>query len=320
MNILLLSVGTRNKIVQYFKEEFKGFGKVIATDMSIYAPAIYEADKYYIVPSIFDESYMNKISEICQKEQISGVLSLIDPELSILAKYEKEFFKIGVKVIGSAYDICELALDKYEMFSWLDANNYRTAMSYKELSAFKTDFERKIINFPVIVKPVKGSASLSVLKVDDMKHLEYIFSKHDDLLIQEFLAGEEIGVDAYIDMISHDLVSIFFKRKIKMRAGETDKSVSFFDAELFDLIKRFVSQCGFVGQIDIDVFRVNDKYYISEVNPRFGGGYPHAFECGVNHISLIKNNLLNRVNEPNIGNYKPNVYMMKYNEVFLFER
>ena len=49
MNILILSSGTRNKIVQYFKKTLKGRGNVICTDMSNLAPSIYEADKFYIV-------------------------------------------------------------------------------------------------------------------------------------------------------------------------------------------------------------------------------------------------------------------------------
>lgn len=52
MNILILSAGTRNKIVQYFKKAVGDDGKVIATDMSKLAPAIYEADQYYIVPRL----------------------------------------------------------------------------------------------------------------------------------------------------------------------------------------------------------------------------------------------------------------------------
>ena len=52
MNILILSAGTRNKIVQYFRRELKGNGKVIATDCSNLAPALYDADKFYIVPRI----------------------------------------------------------------------------------------------------------------------------------------------------------------------------------------------------------------------------------------------------------------------------
>ena len=54
MNILILSAGTRNKIVEYFVKTLAGNGKVVATDMSKLAPAIYEADKYYIVPKMTD--------------------------------------------------------------------------------------------------------------------------------------------------------------------------------------------------------------------------------------------------------------------------
>ena len=82
MNILLLSVGTRNKIVEYFKKTLAGRGKVVATDMSDIAPAIYEADKYYIVPKMTHLGYMDVIFDICKKQKITGVLSLIDPELS----------------------------------------------------------------------------------------------------------------------------------------------------------------------------------------------------------------------------------------------
>ena len=100
-----------------------------------------------------------------------------------------------------------------------------------------------------------------------------------------------------------------------MRAGETDKAVSIKDDTLFKLVERFISDSGFVGQIDIDVFKVDGEYYISEVNPRFGGGYPHAYECGANHMKMIRNNLQGIANEKHIGEYEEGVYMMKYNEV-----
>ena len=72
-----------------------------------------------------------------------------------------------------------------------------------------------------------------------------------------------------------------------------------------------------MGQIDIDIFDVNGKYYISEVNPRFGGGYPHAYECGCDHMTLILNNLNGVINKKNIGKYGEGVYMMKYNEIMV---
>ena len=315
MNILLLSVGTRNKVIQYFKKAVGEQGRIIATDMSELAPAIYEADKFYIVPRITTEGYIDIILDICQKEQINGVLSLIDPELSLLAENVEKFATIGVTVIGSSYELCERALDKMEMYEWLRSHGYRCAKSYTDKAKFYADVEAGEIDYPVFVKPVRGSASIAISKVYDQETVELLFKHSDNLMIQEYLNGQEIGADLYIYMISGEVISIFTKKKIVMRAGETDKAVSFKDEKLFDLIERFCKESGWHGQIDIDIFEINGEYYISEVNPRFGGGYPHAYECGCNHMKLIVDNLAGVVNEKLIGQYEDDVCMMKYNEV-----
>ena len=115
-----------------------------------------------------------------------------------------------------------------------------------------------IINFPVFVKPVKGSASININKVTSKEEIELLFNRFDNLMIQELMDGIEYGADVYIDMISSEPVAIFIKEKIKMRAGETDKSVSIKDEQLFDLIKNFVKKAGFKGIIDIDIFKVDE--------------------------------------------------------------
>ena len=61
MNILILSCGTRNKIVQYTKKALEGKGLGMATDMSPSAPALYEADKHYMVPRMTAPGYLNVI-------------------------------------------------------------------------------------------------------------------------------------------------------------------------------------------------------------------------------------------------------------------
>jgi carbamoyl-phosphate synthase large subunit len=315
MNILICSAGTRNKIVQYFRHALVGKGRVIATDMSPLAPAIYEADAFHIVPRMSDPGYLDVIYDICRKEQIDGVLSLIDPELSLLAAHETDFAALGVKVIGSSYELCELSLDKFAMYGWLREHGYRCASSWMDREAFFEAMDAGKISFPVFVKPARGSASISISKVFDCETVGLLFRHESDLMIQEFLDGQEIGADVYIDMVSGEIVSIFTKMKLKMRAGETDKAVSFRDERLFALIERFVKEAGFRGQIDIDIFDVNGEYYISEVNPRFGGGYPHAYACGCDHMKLILENLAGRANAPVIGAYEDGVYMMKYNEL-----
>lgn len=317
MNILILSAGTRNKIVQYFVKTLNGTGKIIAADMSNLAPAIYEADKYYIVPRMTAPEYLDVVLDICMKEEITGVLSLIDPELSLLAENREKFEAVGTTVIGSSYELCEMSLDKFQMYNWLEIHGYKCAKSYIDKGAFFSDIEAGLITYPVFVKPARGSASISISKVYDRETVELLFDHEEGLMIQEFLDGQEIGADVYIDMVSHEVVSIFTKKKLKMRAGETDKAVSFKDEKLFALIERFVKDAGYSGQIDIDIFDVKGEYYISEVNPRFGGGYPHAFESGADHMKLIVNNLKRKANDCVIGQYEEGTYMMKYNEVML---
>ena len=317
MNVLILSAGTRNKIIQYFKNVIGDSGLVIATDCSSYAPAVYVADKFYKVPRMTEDGYIDVILDICKKENIKGVLSLIDPELSLLAQNVESFKAIGVTVIGSDYEKCERTLNKWEMYNWLLQHNYKCAKSYIDKEKFYKDLECGKADFPVFVKPVCGSASIAISKVYDKETVDLLFEHDSSLMIQQFLDGQEIGADCYIDMISGEVISIFTKKKLVMRAGETDKAVSFKEEKLFGLIEKFVAQSGFKGQIDIDVFDVDGEYYISEVNPRFGGGYPHAYECGCDHMKLIKNNLEGITNKKNIGNYESDIYMMKYNEIMI---
>ena len=320
MNILVLAAGSRNKIIQYFKRALGNSGSIVAADASRLAPAIYETDRRYIVPMITAPDYLDQILEICRKERIDGVLSLIDPELSLLARNEKMFRDVGTTVIGSSYELCEMSLDKMQMYRWLTAHGYQCARSWMDRDAFYRELDAGSVCFPVFVKPAKGSASINISKVCDKETLDLLVSHEKDLMIQEFLNGQEIGADVYIDMISGEVVSIFTKKKIKMRAGETDKAVSFKDDKLFTLIEIFVLEAGYRGQIDIDIFEIGGEFYISEVNPRFGGGYPHAYECGCDHMKLILNNLRGIANKKTIGAYEEGVYMMKYNEVKIIRK
>lgn len=317
MNVLIASCGTRNKIIQYFKRAMAGRGRVVATDCNPNAPALYDADCHYIVPRITADNYMDVIYDICRKEKIDGILSLIDPELSLLALHEKEFEALGVKVIGSSYELCERTLNKWEMYGWLTAHGYKCARSYMDVDAFLADVKAGVISYPVFVKPAKGSASIAISKAEDEETVRLLMSHGEEMMIQEFLDGQEIGADCYIDMISGRTVSVFTKKKLVMRAGETDKGISFRDERLFDLIEKFIDESGFRGQIDIDLFDLGGVYYISEVNPRFGGGYPHAYECGVDHMTLILNNLEGKANESITGRYEEGLVMMKYNEIMV---
>ncbi|MDK0613777.1 ATP-grasp domain-containing protein [Clostridium perfringens] len=317
MNILITSCGRRTQLIKYFKNEFKGIGNVVVTDCDELAPALYFADKFYITSRINDTNYINDLIEICKKEEIKGIMSLIDPELSLLAKNKEKFKEIGVELIGSDYETTELCFDKYEFFKFLNENNFKCAKTYISLEDFKKDYNDGKISFPVFIKPRTGSASLGVNKVDFMEHLELLYKLFPDMIIQEFIPGQEYGVDCYIDLVSSEVISIFAKKKIRMRSGETDKAVSIKNEKLFNVIEELVRKLNLRGTVDIDVFESDGEWIISEINPRFGGGHLLAYKCKENYPKFILNNLNNDINDKQIGKYKSGVCMIKHDTLII---
>lgn len=150
MNILILSAGTRNKVVAYFKENVGAEGKVVATDCSNLAPAVYEADVFYLVPRITAPGYVEQILDICVKEKIDGVFSLIDPELSLLAKERERFLAVGTTPIISDYDLVETCFDKYRMFELLTKMGLPTGRCYLNKEDFYRDLEKGLVSYPVL--------------------------------------------------------------------------------------------------------------------------------------------------------------------------
>ncbi len=317
INILITSSGSRNKIVEYFKKELQGIGSVICCDCSPYAPSLYIADKYYIVPEIHDEHYIECILNICKKEHIQGVVSLIDPELSVLSKHQKVFSDNGIMLFVSDFDAIQTTYDKWLFYEYCLSKNIPTIPTYLSYETFLLDFNKKLICFPVFIKPRFGSCSKGIHKIDNLEDLKTEMQRNSDYIIQKFMSGQEYGIDAYVDLIDCNVISIFIKKKLLMRSGETDKAVSVKKPQLFKLIFDLLNDSGFRGPLDIDVFYENGKYYISEINPRFGGGHPLAYESGCNFFRYMINNMKRHANQDDIGNYKENVYMMKYPEVII---
>ena len=314
-NVLILNAGTRNKLISYFLEECKGKCEVIVTDNFYLAPTLYIADKYYITKQYKEAGYIDEIINICVENNVGLVVSLIDPELTLLSENKARFDEINVLLNTSSPKVIEVSFDKYKTYEFLKDNGFNYIKTYKDLNECLEAISCGKIQFPLFAKPINGSGSACIQKLDNTEQLKNYWAKYDNLIIQEFMNGYEIGVDVYIDLISGEPINMFFKRKIKMRAGETDKSVSFKNEKLKTDIIEFVKKFGLKGANDIDVFERDGEFYISEINPRFGGGYLHAYECGVNFPKYLLNNMNGEKNNPDFDAYEENVYMMKYFDV-----
>ena len=263
---------------------------------------------------------MDVILGICKKEQINAVTTFIDPEIMLLAENRERFAESGVEVLAPYTETAKLCFDKYEMFKYLREKGIRTAMTWGTFEEVKAALDAGEVSLPVFVKPRTGSGSVGARKVLDIETLHAAFEQDPSLIAQELMTGEgcfDLDADVYVDTISHKPVAIFSKRKISTTIGGANKTISFKDQKLFDFVQEALSKFKFNGPIDADFFYKNGEYYLSEVNPRFGGAYLHAYGAGVDFIKLIDRNLKGLENEVQIGDYEEGVVMMMYDSVVI---
>lgn len=320
MNYLMLSVGRRGELMKDFRKSMEEASRIIATDNSPYAPALYFADKQYIVPRINDPIYIDTIIDICKNEHINVVTTFIDPEIMLLAENRERFESIGVEVLAPYVETARLCFDKYEMYKYLKSKGVRTPETWGTYNEIKKAIDLEEVTLPVFVKPRTGSGSVGARKIYDLESLHAAFEQDPSLIAQELMTGEgcfDLDADVYVDTISHKPVAIFSKRKISTTIGGANKTISFKDEKLFDFARKAVSMFKFNGPIDVDFFYKNGEYCLSEVNPRFGGAYLHAYGAGVDFIKMINKNLRGEENESQIGNYDEGVVMMMYDSVVI---
>lgn len=317
-NILFCSVGRRARLLMDFRESMKGCGQLIATDLSPVAPALFFADKTYLVPRITEAGYFDRILEICRESSVKAITTLIDPEIEILARHREELLEMGILPLCPAECTAHLCFDKYEMFRHLRSKGIRTVLTYNSIESFKDGLERGEVSFPVFMKPISGSGSVGIGRCDTM---DEVMEKWNDgkftYIIQELMTGGDCDADVYVDCISHEPVAIFSKRKIESRIGGASKTISYKDPKLFEFVEQVCSALELNGPCDMDFFMKEGEYYLSEINPRFGGAYLHAYGAGVDFIKLILNNMNGIENQSIIGQYDEDVIMMMYDDVVI---
>lgn len=296
MNILLTSVGRRAYMVRYFQEALGGRGKVHVCNSDDLTVAFEYADQSVVSPLIYDEEYIPFLLRYCKENRIDVVLSLFDIDLLMLARHKKEFAEIGTSVIVSEPELVAVCNDKWKTYQYLKRNGFHVPKTYLSLQKVLLALESGELHYPVVIKPRFGCGSIALSIAEDELGLLFYYSRNrravdqtylkyesaaeeEKIIYQECLNGQEYGVDIINDLQGNYRNSII-KRKIAMRAGETDIAELVEDPVISAETKRLGELTGHIANMDCDLFLVDGVPYILEMNARFGGGYPFSHMCG----------------------------------------
>ncbi|MGI6783490.1 MAG: ATP-grasp domain-containing protein [Aminivibrio sp.] len=299
MNILFTCAGRRNYLLQYFKEALNSEGKIFAADSSSFAPALFEADRAFVVPNVSDPKYIDTLISICEENRVNLLISLNDLELPILAANFDRFRQIGTFPLVSSERVIDICFDKWKTVEYATKIGISTPKTFLTLDDADKAINDNSLRFPLVVKPRWGSASICVEYAEDPEELNYAYhlahkrlfrsflsatssvATTESLLIQEKLTGTEYGLDILNDL-EGNFAAVFIKEKISMRAGETDKAITRKNSALAIAGEKIARSLEHIGNLDCDFF-VNEKgIFLLEMNPRFGGGYPFTHAAGAN--------------------------------------
>ena len=300
MNILITSVGRRAYLVKYFKGELKGQGKVHVANSDDKTVAFNYADKSVKTPLIYDDEYVPFLLNYCKENKIDALFSVFDIDLPILAKNKQAFEEIGVKLIVSDSQVVNLCNDKWKTYKFLTENGINTPKTYCTLESIIDAIEKGEVNFPLMVKPRFGCGSIAISVAEDLEELKYEYAKirkkinksylkyeagevdcRETVVFQEILQGQEYGADIINDL-SGKTRAINIRKKVAMRSGETDIAQIVNDIKIRSCLEKLSKVIKHIGNLDCDVFMVENKPYVLEMNARFGGGYPFCHVAGCN--------------------------------------
>ena len=301
-NILFTCAGRRTYLLKYFKEQLGNEGKVIGADMQLSAPALSVADVKEQVPAVYAHDDIDRVLDICRRNDVAAIICLNDLELPILAANSERFAAEGILPIVSPTEIIDICFDKYRTARYVESLGLSTPATYINLAEAKEALAAGRLAFPLVLKPRWGSGSIGIEFVNNLEELSEVYAMllkkvkksilatastgEEYILIQQKIEGQEYGMDVMNDLAGRNR-GVSVKKKLAMRAGETDKAQTVNNAEIRAIGMKLGENLHHIGNLDVDVFEKDGKYYVLELNPRFGGGFPFSYEAGVNFPKAI---------------------------------
>jgi carbamoyl-phosphate synthase large subunit len=313
-NVLFTAAGRRTSLVRAFLDEVRmRGGRTFAGDVDPLAPALFLADEAVRLLSTEHPDYVADVIGIVGRLRIGLIVPTIDPDLLILARQRVALRSIGCTVAVSDESFVGIASDK-----WATVAAFR-AQGIAVPASWLPDDRRTGLPERVFVKPRRGSASRDTHDVA-RRHLSSILPQVDDPIIQEVLGGAEITIDALLDLDGRPIHYVP-RRRIRTLAGESIEGVTLdHDRDLEAWIERLLEICGSLGAagpLCLQAFLTERGPVLSEVNARFGGGFPLGLAAGAAHAAWLLD-MAHDIHVPSrLGDYEAGLYMTRYHvEIF----
>ena len=260
--------------------------ETVSTDFDV-------ADKLYFEPLTPED-----VQNIVELEKPWGAVVQFGGQTAI--KLTQDLTNMGVRILGTDAEGVDAAEDREKFDEILKITHIEKAEAGTCFTAEEGKEIANRIGYPVLVRPsyVLGGQGMQIAyndkDIEDFMAIINMYSQEHPILVDKYLMGRELEVDAVCDgedilipgimehieragIHSGDSISVYPPIKIEKRHQEI----------IADYSRRLATALHVVGLVNIQFVIYDDKVYVIEVNPRSSRTIPYITKVtGVPIIEL----------------------------------
>jgi carbamoyl-phosphate synthase large subunit len=299
--VLFTCAGQRVDIVGAFG---RAGATTVAADVNPLAPALYHADRHALVPRIDDPDYVPALRALVDQHDVELIVPLTDLDQTTLARARD---RLGALVLLPAAEIVEQLGDKFAAHLLFEERGIPSPPTWLP------DGVPDDAPFPLLVKARHGFGSRHIYRAADHSQLDFFLGYTPvDSIVQACLGGEEFSIDVFCDLDGQCLNAIP-RTMIESKGGESIKGMTIRDDALIEMARDVSERLKLVGPANIQCFRETDgSHFITDINPRFGGGFPLPLAAGGRYPELALSLARGERPEPRLGEFREGIVMTRF--------
>ena len=301
--VLFTCAGQRVDIVQAFG---RAGATTLAVDVNELAPALYAADRRALVPPVDDPGYIAALARARRGARRRGSSSRSPTSTTALLAARRDELGALVLLPGPGDD---RAL-RGQVRGGSLLRGERRARRRRRGSRASC---RPTIPFPVLVKARRGFGSRHIYRAETGRSsTSSSATRRRSRWCSRSARGEEFSIDVFCDLEGRCLGAVP-RTMIESKGGESIKGMTIRDEELIEHGRRVSETMGIVGPANIQCFREPDgSLPVTDVNPRFGGGFPLPTAAGSGFPELALALARGERPEPRLGEFREGVVMTRF--------
>lgn len=265
---------------------------VVGVNSEVLGTGLYATRKSYLGLYANDPKFVDRLMEICRKENCTIVFPGLDIELAPLSNNREKLQKEGIIPVVSDPNVIAICGDKIKTYEFLKVNDFPGPKTYR-LKDY--GFE---LDFPVILKPQKGGhRSIGEFEANNKREFEMYTTnvEADNYVVQECIGGEEYTCGT-VTLENRCVGVILMKREL--RNGDTHKAFVVKDKELTAFLEKVINTLKPFGACNVQLKMRDGIPYVFEFNARCSGTTASRALAGFNEPKMICDYISKGVKNP----------------------